>query len=47
MEPAAERSGMFGAKDLGVRIVIEEAEILAPRHEHRKARLQQQPNHCS
>ena len=35
---------MLGAEDLGVRIVVEEAKLLAPRDEHRKLRLQQQPN---
>ena len=37
-----ERARVLGAEDLGVGVVVEEAQILAPRHEHREPGLQQE-----
>ena len=45
MEAAAERGWVLGAEDLGVSIVIEEAESLAPRDEHRELGAEQESNH--
>jgi hypothetical protein len=42
VEAAAERTRMFRAEDFGVGVVVEEAELLAPGDEHRKARCKQQ-----
>ena len=42
VEPAAECARMLRAEDLGVRIVVEKAEVLPPGDEHRKPRLQKQ-----
>src|SRR4029078_10110164 len=41
-ERPAECGGMLGAEDLGVRIVVEKAQLGSPRDEHREARLQEQ-----
>ena len=42
VEPLPERARVLRAEDLGVRVVVEKAEVLAPRDEHREPRLQQQ-----
>src|SRR5262249_44751664 len=41
-EPVAERARMFLAEDLRVRIVVEKPELLSPRDEHWKSRLEQE-----
>ena len=40
----AQGARMLGAKDLGVRVVVEEAERVSPRDEHREPRLKKEPD---
>ncbi len=40
----AQGARMLGAKDLGVRVVVEEAECVSPRDEHRETRLKKEPD---
>ena len=47
METAAKRARMLAAEYFGIRIVVEEPELVAPGHEHRKLRLQQQGDYGS
>ena len=45
VEPLAQRTRVLGAEDFRVGVVVEEAQLRAPRDEHRKPRLQQQADH--
>ena len=42
VEAPAKRARMLGAENLGVGVVVEEAERVPPRNEHRKLRLEQE-----
>ena len=44
---AARIGPLLGAKDLGVRVVVEEAERVSPGDEHRKPRLKQESDNRS
>ena len=44
LEASAERARMLGPENLGVGVVVEESKRVPPCHEHRKLRLQEQPD---